>query len=118
MNTHNDGIWTLGRYGSVVSDRPVSEIMGSDCVEYYGGHLICESVSEANAKRIVLCVRAMNGVPDEDLAFGIVFGKADTLRENIRLRDDKYHLEQQCAALRERIEILQQALAVRRLPSP
>lgn len=36
----------------VVSDYPVPEIRGSDAVEHYGGHMIAESVSSANANFI------------------------------------------------------------------
>lgn len=49
------GPWRVGRRGScVVADQPTPEIAGSDDVEYYGGHLICESVSQANAKLIAV----------------------------------------------------------------
>lgn len=50
------GPWRLGRVGSVVSDHPVQGMSGSDAVEYYGGHLICESVTESNARLIVEAV--------------------------------------------------------------
>ena len=52
--TYTKGPWRLGRHGSVVSDFPVPEIRGSDDVEYYGGHLVCESVTLSNSRLIAL----------------------------------------------------------------
>lgn len=49
------GPWKIGKTcGSVVSDAPiVGGFSGSDAIEYYGGHLICESATNANACLIV-----------------------------------------------------------------
>jgi hypothetical protein len=44
--------------GSVVADEPVPEIKGSDVVEYYGGHLIAESIAPRNAEFIVRACNA------------------------------------------------------------
>ena len=58
-------VWKVGRgWYCVVSQEPVPEVNGGDAVEYYGGHLIGESMSEANAKRIVECVSACDGMDD------------------------------------------------------
>ena len=46
--THTPGPWRRGTNGGVVSDYPVPEIGGSDAVEFYGGHLIAESVAPRN----------------------------------------------------------------------
>jgi len=48
---HTPGPWRVGRNGGcVVSDTPSENaIPGSDAVEYYGGHLIGESITKANA---------------------------------------------------------------------
>lgn len=46
---HTPGPWRVGRRGSVVADSPVPQISGSDAVEYYGGHLIAESITPSNA---------------------------------------------------------------------
>lgn len=59
--------WRIGRPGCVVSDDRVPEISGADAVEHYGGHLICESVAERNARRIVACVNACEGIGTEYL---------------------------------------------------
>ena len=67
MTAHTEEPWRAGRDGSVVADSPVPEISGSDAVEYYGGHLICESVSKGNARRIVAAVNACEGIGTEYL---------------------------------------------------
>lgn len=47
------GPWRLGKNGGVVADVPIiGGPDGSDDVAYYGGHLICESVTESNARLI------------------------------------------------------------------
>lgn len=51
---HTPGPWAVGLKGGVVADTPTNNhILGSDDVEYYGGYLICESVTLANARLIV-----------------------------------------------------------------
>ena len=59
----------LGRNGSIVSDTPVPEISGSGDVSYYGGHLLAESVSPGNARRMVACWNACAGSTTEWLEF-------------------------------------------------
>ena len=59
---HTKEPWRIGRHGCVVTDEPVPEISGSDDVEYYDGHFICESVTLRNARRIVACVNACAGI--------------------------------------------------------
>ena len=47
--SHTPGPWRTGKNGrGVVADTPVPGINGSDAVEHYGGHLICESVAPQN----------------------------------------------------------------------
>jgi hypothetical protein len=51
--SHTPGPWRIGKQGgSVVADIPIPEIGGSDCIEYYGGHLVAESITPSNAKLI------------------------------------------------------------------
>ncbi len=53
--TYTPGPWRIGRTGvcaSVVSDTSVPDVNGSGEVDFYGGHLICESVSLRNAPLI------------------------------------------------------------------
>ena len=64
---HTQEPWRVGKSGAVVADYKVPEMGGSDDVDYYGGHLIAESVVQRNAVRIVSCVNACAGIPSEDL---------------------------------------------------
>ncbi|WP_273430548.1 hypothetical protein [Chitinibacter tainanensis] len=64
---HTPTPWRLGTNNCVVSDTPVHEMSGSEAVEYYGGHLIAESVVGRNARRIVAAVNAVEGIKTEDL---------------------------------------------------
>lgn len=51
--SYTPGPWRRGKQGgSVVADVPVPEMGGSDAVEYYGGHLVAESITPSNAKLI------------------------------------------------------------------
>ena len=48
MSAHTPGPWRVGACGSVVADHPIPELSGSDEVEYYGGHLVAESIAPQN----------------------------------------------------------------------
>ena len=89
MSNHTPEPWRVGRAGSVVSDTPVPGMGGSDAVEYYGGHLIGESIIEANARRIAACVNACAGMRNDELEGGLLIGvmqvKIDLLES---LRDE------------------------------
>jgi hypothetical protein len=51
--THTPGPWRVGRPGAVVTPNIIENgPQGSDDVDYYGGNLICESVTSANARLI------------------------------------------------------------------
>lgn len=52
LNNATPGPWRKGSAATVVSDYPVPGINGSDAVEYFGGHLIGESISEPNREFI------------------------------------------------------------------
>lgn len=73
--------WREGKTGgTVVADSAVGlTLMGAtdpDAFEYYGGNLIAESVSPANARRIVACVNAMKDFTTEQLEkYGPLFIK-------------------------------------------
>lgn len=67
MNEHTKGLLRVGHSGAVVADHPVPEMSGSDAVEYYGGHLVAESVTPANASRIVACWNLLDGYATEEL---------------------------------------------------
>ena len=65
---HTPTPWRVGRPGTVVSDSHIEHgPRGCDCVEYYGGHLIAESITSANARRIAACVNACEGITTERL---------------------------------------------------
>jgi len=49
---HTPRPWKVGKGSFVIADSPAPGIHGSNMIEHYGGHLICESVSEANAHLI------------------------------------------------------------------
>ncbi|MGL5280723.1 MAG: hypothetical protein ACRC8W_03080 [Plesiomonas shigelloides] len=83
MNNHNPSPWRFGdMYNSIVCDTYIFEIKGSDAVDAYGGHMICESVAKRNAARIIACVNACEGVSNEDLIEGA------SVKEIIGQRDD------------------------------
>ena len=52
LNKATDGPWHAGKGNWIFADYPVPEINGSDAVDYFGGHLIAESVSPANKEFI------------------------------------------------------------------
>lgn len=59
MNSFTSGPWKQGKYGnSVVSDSAhsitIRGAIGNDAREYYGGNLICESVSGNNIPLIAI----------------------------------------------------------------
>lgn len=60
--------WRIGRPGTVVSNTHVGSAgRGHDDTEYYGGFLICESITHANAARIIACVNACAGLSEEEI---------------------------------------------------
>ena len=67
MNEHTKGLLRVGHSGAVVADHPVPEMSGSDAVEYYGGHLVAESVTAANARRLAACWNSCDGFTTEEL---------------------------------------------------
>jgi len=67
MSEHTKGLLRVGRPGAVVADHPVPEMSGSDALDYYGGHMVAESVTPANARRIVACWNACLGLPTDEL---------------------------------------------------
>lgn len=67
MNEHTKGLLRVGHSGAVVADHPVPEISGSDAVEYYGGHLVAESVTAANARRLAACWNLLDGYDTKEL---------------------------------------------------
>lgn len=58
MNKHTPTPWRIGKGHCVVADEPVPGMDGSDAIEYYGGHLIAESITTENCEHIVRCVNS------------------------------------------------------------
>lgn len=70
---HTKGPWRIGKHtNSVISDNSngleINGATGEEAVKYYGGNLICESVSIENAKLIAAapdlleaCLKVING---------------------------------------------------------
>ncbi len=67
MTAHTKGLLRVGKGHAVVADHPVPEMRGSDAIDYYGGHMVAESVTAANASRIVACWNLLHGYPTEEL---------------------------------------------------
>lgn len=67
MSEHTKGLLRVGHSGAVVADHPIPEMSGSDAVEYYGGHMVAESVTAANARRLAACWNACDGFTTEEL---------------------------------------------------
>ena len=89
VRKHTPEPWRVGRPGTVVSDTPVPEIGGSDAIEYYGGHLIGESIIEANARRIVACVNACAGMRNDELEGGLLIGVMQSKIDRLECQRDK-----------------------------
>lgn len=77
-----------GGNGSIVADEPVHDMNGSDAVDYYGGHLIAESMVQRNIRRAVACVNACRGVPTEVLevnaAGGLPWNVGDQIEQRVQ----------------------------------
>ncbi len=69
---HTKEPWRVGNHCCIVSDTPIPEVDSVSSVEYYGGHCICESVTDANAERIIACVNACQGITTEALEADVV----------------------------------------------
>ncbi|MGS3139324.1 hypothetical protein ACB316_14030 [Aeromonas sanarellii] len=67
MNEHTKGLLRVGHSGAVVADHPIPEMSGSDATEYYGGHLVAESVTAANARRLAACWNLLDGYDTKEL---------------------------------------------------
>jgi hypothetical protein len=61
---------------AVVSDHPIGEIGGSDDVEYYGGHLVAETVAPRNLPVIAAAPDMLTALKDT-LAYWETTGFAD-----------------------------------------
>lgn len=75
MSEHTKGLLRVGKEGiAVVADHPVHDVVDhplletlDDPFEYYGGHLVAESVNVADARRLAACWNACDGFTTEEL---------------------------------------------------
>lgn len=84
---HTPEPWREGIPGTVVADMPIEGgpggVNGADAVAYYGGNLIGESMTVANARRIVACVNACSDVPTDMLKPGLVRELVEALEQAV-----------------------------------
>lgn len=69
-HAYSEGIWRAGNTGGCIvtdSPGPCCGPMDADSLRYYGGHLIAESITPSNLRRILACVNACAGVPTAHL---------------------------------------------------
>ena len=112
---HTPTPWRVGRPGTVVSDSHIEHgPVGCDCVEYYGGHLIAESVTSANARRIAACVNACEGISTDAIETegSAVMGWARAASKLLRLRSSHDELQELHQAIKEQRDELLAALKV------
>lgn len=65
MSAHTPGPWRKGKWGgSVVTDEPAPGIAGSDAVDFYGGHLIAESICAPNIAIIAAAPDMLDALVD------------------------------------------------------
>ena len=77
MTKHTPGPWRVGHGSWVVSDTAVTGMDGSDAVEFYGGHLICESVNGPNSHLIAAAPDLLEACEAMALAFVWYNGDGD-----------------------------------------
>lgn len=69
-------------------------------MEYYGGHLIAESITSANSRRIVACVNACEGISTESLERSDVIASMQGERRRLETqRDDLLAVLERIAGL-------------------
>ncbi|MGY3911035.1 hypothetical protein ACW5XW_08250 [Aeromonas piscicola] len=86
MSEYTKGLLRVGKGHAVVADHPVPEMSGSDALDYYGGHMVAESVTAANARRIIACWNACIGLSTDDLEKN---GLASAFGNQLLLADQK-----------------------------
>lgn len=108
LNTdHAKGPIRIGRDGSIVSDDQGAHVAGGDHVDYYGGYLVAESITPSNARRLVACWNAFDGIPTEKIEGRKVVA---TLKKMKRLADGGDWLRKKAGVLLECVETLKEHL--------
>lgn len=104
---HSKGCLRIGRNGAVVSDDQGSHVIGGDHVDYYGGYLVAESITPSNARRLVACWNAFDGIPTDKIEGRTVVA---TLKKMKRLADGGDWLRRKAVVLLECVETLKEHL--------
>lgn len=70
---HTPGLLREGiSYGAIVADRAAPGApLGADDIASYGGHLVGESITPSNRRRLVACWNAFDGVHVEAIEDGV-----------------------------------------------
>lgn len=73
---HSKEPWSVGLNGAIVCGPPgANRIGGANDVSYYGGHMVAESVCEADARRACAAVNACTDIPTDELEMLVRAGK-------------------------------------------
>lgn len=69
--SYTKGSYRKGNHGSIVTDTPIP---GNDesSIKFYGGYLVCESITDENARRIIAEHNACLGITTKALENGVV----------------------------------------------
>lgn len=84
MTAHTKGLLRVGKNGAVVADAPVPEMSGSDALNYYGGHVVAESVTAGNARRLIACWNLLHEFDTEAIEAGTF---ADFIGQQVYLHE-------------------------------
>lgn len=89
MNNHTPGPWRLGKNGDdVVADEPAGHNSDAGALNYYGGHLVAESICGKNRDLIAMAPQILLALED---AAGIFRGLVDDiplLRQRVEAYDN------------------------------
>lgn len=83
---HTPGPWRIGaNSGAVISDHAVEHgPNGCDCVEYYGGHLIAESIAECNRPLIAAAPELIQAARAQHHALDVLMARLIVLDPTFR----------------------------------
>lgn len=75
MDEHSREPWRVGKHSFIVDNSGANPLSSADDVRLYGGYLVAESVFLNDARRIVACVNACEGIPTDELESIVRAGK-------------------------------------------
>ena len=85
---HTPAPLKIGKHGSIVTDAPDRQVMiaDSETVEWYGGHVVCETITNENAAHMVY---SWNNIEAAERERDELAAANATLEEEVkRLRND------------------------------